>query len=483
MQQGRQNNNVTTGATMVEHNNKKPVATKPPPLPEDFLSMTADEKYLFFKSQMLSTQEKNFISAEVEATYTRRIQRWFDIIELKEPDRVPVSLLTAGYRAEYSNITQADAFYAPEKLAAASLRFHEDFQPDFATPTLTMPGRAFEKLDVKMMNWPGGSRPNALSDHMHFQYVEGEYMQAGEYEQLINNPEGYLLRNWYPRVFGNLSGLHMLPNLFTPIEPGGIGMLLMQLGKGPAREAIDNLLSAADAAHEDSQATMKAYMEMQYRWGAPNIMGGLSKAPFDFIGDTMRGTREVMLDMYRCPEQLLAACDALVPLAVSMGVSAAMATRNPLISMPLHKGADSFMSEHQFEKFYWPSFKKVLEGLIQAGLVPCPFVEGSYNNRLDIIAASDLPRGRTLWMFDQTDMKTAKEKFTGFACVGGNVPASLIATGSAEEVDARCRELIETCAPGGGYFLSTGATIDVAKPENIHALIGSGRKYGVYRNR
>ena len=36
---------------------------------------------------------------------------------------------------------------------------------------------------------------------------------------------------------------------------------------------------------------------------------------------------------------------------------------------PLHKGADGFMSQDQFEKFYWPTLKAFMEGLNEAGLV------------------------------------------------------------------------------------------------------------------
>ena len=48
---------------------------------------------------------------------------------------------------------------------------------------------------------------------------------------------------------------------------------------------------------------------------------------------------------------------------VGMGVGGAMANNNPLVFIPLHKGADGFMSNEQFEKFYWPSLKKVMIGL------------------------------------------------------------------------------------------------------------------------
>ena len=43
--------------------------------------------------------------------------------------------------------------------------------------------------------------------------------------------------------------------------------------------------------------------------------------------------------------------------------------------MPLHKGADGFLSGKDFEELYWPTLKAVIVGLIDEGLVPQLFVE------------------------------------------------------------------------------------------------------------
>jgi uroporphyrinogen-III decarboxylase len=243
------------------------------------------------------------------------------------------------------------------------------------------------------------------------------------------------------------------------------------------REAIDNLLKAADQTMADVSAFMQAGMEIMSRFGAPPPFGGISFAPFDLIGDTMRGTINIMLDMFRRPDDLLAACEALLPISVGMAVEGAYATRNPFVIMPLHKGAEGFMSTEQFVKFYWPTFLKQILAMIEAGLVPVPFVEGGYTERLDIIAESGIPAGRTAWLFDRTDMKTAKEKLGGFACIGGNVPASLFATGTPEMVEAYCRDLLDVAAEGGGFFLSPGAVMDQAKPENVRTYLNVRRSY------
>ncbi len=47
-----------------------------------------------------------------------------------------------------------------------------------------------------------------------------------------------------------------------------------------------------------------------------------------------------------------------------------------------------------------------------------------------IIADPDIPKGSTIWIFDQTDMLEVKKRFQGWACYGGNVPVSLLKAGT-----------------------------------------------------
>jgi uroporphyrinogen-III decarboxylase len=138
------------------------------------------------------------------------------------------------------------------------------------------------------------------------------------------------------------------------------------------------------------------------------------------------------------------------------------------------------MSDANFKTFYWPTLKALIVGLIEQGCVPYLFVEGGYNHRLDVIADSGIPPGKTIWMFDQTDMRAVKKKFGSWACFGGNVPVSLLKAGTPQEVRDYVKRLIDECAPDGGFILSTGAVVDDARAENLHALIDAGKEFGVY---
>ena len=141
------------------------------------------------------------------------------------------------------------------------------------------------------------------------------------------------------------------------------------------------------------------------------------------------------------------------------------------------------MSDEQFMEFYWPPLRRLFMAIINEGLVPMPFAEGRYTNRLKRIA--DTPPGSVFWWFDQTDMKEAKRTLGDVSCFAGNVPSSLIVTGTTTQVKEYCRQLIADCAPGGGFVLASGAPIDSDHRDhmdNFQAMMDAAKKYGTYKH-
>jgi uroporphyrinogen-III decarboxylase len=171
--------------------------------------------------------------------------------------------------------------------------------------------------------------------------------------------------------------------------------------------------------------------------------------------------------------------EALVPLMINLGVGTAQAVGKPIIFIPLHKGADGFISDEQYKKFYWPTLRKVILGLIEQGCVPNPAAEGHWDSRLEVV--QDLPKGKTLWMIDQSDMARAKETLGQNACLLGNVPSAMLQLGTADEVKDYAKKLIDTAGSGGGFIMANGAFFDQAKAENVKAMIDTTKEYGGYQ--
>ena len=92
----------------------------------------------------------------------------------------------------------------------------------------------------------------------------------------------------------------------------------------------------------------------------------------------------------------------------------------------------------------------------------------------------DVPKGKTVWWFDLTDMARAKETVGQISCIAGNVPLSLLCTATPEDVEAYCKNLMEVAGKDGGFILSTGAGMQGSKAENVKAMIDFSKQYAAY---
>jgi uroporphyrinogen-III decarboxylase len=436
--------------------------------------MTWREKREKRFEQWLSAPGVQFVSGEAEKRYRERVTRFIKAIRMEEPDRVPVVLPVGGFPAYHAGSSFYKIMYDYDELKRCWIQFMDDFgdMDTFMGPGLIPSGRILDALDVRTMKWPGHGIGKDVTMQ---QIVEGEYMKADEYDRLILDPTDYNLRVTLPRSSGLFEPFRKLPPLRMLMgAPNWVGIL----ADPEIRKVFQTLMDLSDEHRRHMSAIMEVGGIALSR-GYASMFGGLfAQAPYDYFADMMRGTRGIVLDLYRQPEKLLEAIEVQTNLTIETTIRNFPITASPLCMMPLHKGDETFMSDAQFEKFYWPSLRKVLLALIEEGLVPMPFAEGRYTSRLKLI--TDMPKSGVVWYFDRTDMAEAKRLLGGVSCIMGNVPASLVMTGTRERVKDDCRRLIETCAPGGGYILAGGASIDTGDIGNLKAMMEAASEFGTY---
>ncbi|MHB8767166.1 MAG: uroporphyrinogen decarboxylase family protein [Deferrisomatales bacterium] len=441
---------------------------------DNWQSLTADHRYEERMKVWEAGPGLAFPDAAAEQAFRRRARMIRDAIELKKPEAVPVCPFVGTYPAAFAGVTMWEAMYDYGRLGHAMRTFHAEFDLDcYQSAGGFTPGKVLDLLDYKLYQWPG----HGVGDDQGYQTVEGEYMHAEEYALLGQDPSGFFLRRYLPRVFGALGAWQGLPDFTGLVEIPAVGPAMVAFGTPEVQASLRRLMEAGDAALEWRQAVSAIDAEVMATRGLPALRGGFSKAPFDIIGDTLRCTRPMMFDLFRRPAQVLEAVERVVPLAVAMGVRTANASRNPMVFMPLHKGEDTLMSGRDFERFYWPTLRAVILGLIEEGCVPLLFVEGAYTKRLEVLARAGLPEGRTLWIFENTDMGEAKARVGGWGCIGGNVSGSLMKAGRPDEVTAYVDDLLAATAGSGGFVLGTGVSLSEAEPANLHALIAAGRAF------
>jgi uroporphyrinogen-III decarboxylase len=438
--------------------------------PANWSSRTPEEKRKFRLDAWVRGDGILFESPDAKTKYQERARRFRAALELKQPDRVPIAGLGGAFIYRRAGIPQKATMYDRwEDAAKAVVKFQMDFQPDSANAIFMMSGASMELLGQTNMKWAGCGLP----DDVQYQYVEQEYMKIEEYPYFLTDPSDFVLRRFLPRMYSALTGLKKMPWFGADgVQIGG--RAIAPFMDPEVQEALATLKKAGEMSVTPARISMETAKRLT-AMGFPSLFMGFGSAPFDVLGDMLRGTKGILMDLYRCPENVLKSCDRILELSripdIPLGAP-------PLVMMPLHKGDDSHISLKHFEKFYWPTFKELMLRMINEGLIPAPFAEGVYTQRLKHL--TEMPERSVLWFFDRTDMHKAKDILGGHSPIMGNVPITLIATGTPEQIKACCKDLIDYCGKGGGYILCSGTQLDDAREETVKAMIEFTKEYGKY---
>jgi hypothetical protein len=409
--------------------------------------------------------------------YAEREKRVSEAIAMKVPDRIPFQLFSGYFSGTYCGVPFSTVYYDYAKWRAANIKTITELEPDvYLIQTSNLSGKALEILRPLQMRWPGFNVPPNLSHQM----VELEPMKAEDYEAFLSDPSDYLMRIYLPRIFESAAPLAKLRPFRSLLGPWGMPSCLAQFTQPEMAEMLEQFRKAAELQSKWQSQDMNFDATMA-ELGFPSYTapGMMAPAPFDTISDFLRGMRGAMLDMYRLPEKLLEACDMICTQTVDMikALPAPAEGSVKRVFMALHRGSDGFMSLPQFKKFYWPTLKKVILALIDGGWTPCPFFEGTWDQRLESIR--ELPRGKVLCHFAQTSPEKAKAILGGYLCFMIDVPGFLLKAGTVQEVEDHCRNLIRVCGKDGG-FIMTATCLDEAAPKNVKAMIDVTKSYGRY---
>jgi hypothetical protein len=367
------------------------------------------------------------------------------------PDRVPVAPII-NYLVPYvAGLSVKDIFTEPEKVVQAHVE-HADLIQDF--------------VDSYVIN----------CNHMSF------LGRAGWDQATLD---------W--RIYDDFPPKGNIPNLFEKpiiedydeVMERGFSTLLFnrKLENGIWKRSIDEFLYYQ---YEYKERWAKAWRGFVERTSIPLLKGGRACHPLDLL-QYYRGIFNLTMDIYEQPEKVKQMCDWLVEYEAAYAMDEAMifgAGEVPGADVIFFiNGGPPGMSRDIYEEFYWPYAKKMIDILVKRGFKVWNHWDNDHTPFLETIkkVADGLPKGKIVMDFEKTNMKKAKEILGGTVCIYGNVPSAMLVYGTPEEVDAYCKQLIEDCAEGGGFFL--GGECEVpwdSKPENIHAMINAAEKYNPY---
>ena len=408
-----------------------------------------------------------------ETIYNERLQLIEDTIALKPTKRV-VNAVRVNYwpYLEYG-MTLADALRDYDRGNEAFIRYHREFNPDVASmSSANSPSKIYEIAGMKTARWPGD--PKGLDVNAPYQFIEFETLLEDEYDEYLDNPIQFAISKFMPRTadifepltkidfFGGCAGIMNFVNAFTTPP-----MLEMY-------KKFEQIAEVQKDYREHSASLKKTLIEMGY----PFISGTGSATAFDMLADSLRCTMGFFADIILQPENITRCMERFVDIHIQSSLTQCKMTGCKYAWVMLHKAFDGFISDETYRDMYWPYLKKWALAMIDNGLIPVLFTEGSYTTRLKYLA--ELPEGKALIHFEEVDFREAKRILGGRNCMMGGFPNQLLMFGTPEQVSDKAKEIMDIMCPDGGYMFGCAASVDHAPRANMEALFRTIEDYGKY---
>ena len=393
-------------------------------------------------------------------------------VALQEPDRVPfIPTWNNFYQLEYG-VSFGESMRDPFTLNAALDHVLDRYEPDLVYMPTVFPSPAMERAGATCARFP--SKMYNLGDEVPYQYIDKQFLQDEDFDAFLKDPNWFMFQKVMPQKYANLGGLALI----NPMAMSNSCIYSMGVfGAPPVQAALQTLLDTGNLVMENLGKCAAQAQHVVERGFIP-FGGATCLCPFDEYADHLRGIMEACMDCIEEPERLQAAleiCEQHIPTFIAN----AKMQHAKYLFIPLHCGVDDFMSLENYKKFYWPGLKKVIMAAIENDMTPLVICEGKYHTRLEVLA--DVPKGKVIYFFEDTDLVKAKKILGDVACIGGGMPTEYLMMGDKQRVVDHTKKMIDLLAPGGGFIMTNTIAIDQVKTENLEAWKDTVFEYGKYR--
>ena len=379
-----------------------------------------------------------------------KIARLRATVSLESHDRVPVVGQADFWPVRYAQrCTMQEAFYSVDALAACYKDAFSEFSDWDAFDTMMYSlGPMLDATGSKRLKIPGRD----ISPHAEFQHPDLTLMDAKEYTQLIKDPVKFQIEEILPR-------------------------LCKRLGSDDPSVRLKALAKAALFLGQWIGKARYYGMIWSNEYGIPPMLKGTAiYTPMDYIADKLRGFYQGLIDIKERAEIVQEACVALFPFLMSVGLPSGSGEGDyPLLFNPQH--VSPFISPRDYERVYWPTFKKMIDQFVAHGHRVWVFFEHNQEQHLERL--QELPKGKIVAHMESTDLAKAKKTLGGKICIAGGMSSVLLARGTPDEVKKRTLSVLKLFEDEPGFIMTCDKTIPVnARPENIRAWLNTMKEYG-----
>ena len=395
---------------------------------------------------------------DMEALYGERLNRYVTAMRNEKPDKIPIRPFVAEFTAKYAGYTCQEVTHDYDKAFEAACKCAADFDWDAVVGNMVYVWTGLtQAIGLTYYGVPGIDIPPDTG----FQYreppEEKAFMNPDEYGELADDPTRFLYEVWLPRVSTAVSARGEPTSYENNLSflKGGMAMLNYFNAFGPQGERL------------------------RTETGTVSAIAGILKAPLDIIADKLRGYIGLTMDLLERPDEVRAACEALMPQLLHVALSGADPDKNVPITIWMHRGCVPFVSPKHFEEIYWPTLKPIIEAIWAQGHQVLFYAEGDWNTHLQSFA--ELPDRSIVYHVDRGDIFEVHKAIGHKFCISGGIPNYLLAVGKPDEVRDYCKKVIDGVAGDGGYIMDASAIVqNDATVENVKAMTEFTREYGVY---
>lgn len=373
------------------------------------------------------------MNQKLNIKYNQRLKDYKDTLLLKEPSEILIhgDILTA--QVGYYGLTVQQCLSDNETYIKKCTRLYDDFDIDFACNPLINPLEAVDALSRKTFF--------VSEDGVTVQHQQDTPMKESEYGELAINTENFLWGTLAARKF---------PELIKGNE-----------------EAYQKLKNAA-CKYRNFLSLSSAYLDYaKEKYGVLQLSMAKSYAPLDVIFDRLRGFEGTLTDMRRHGNEIADACEALLNIYIKP-----LEKLNALVPHAITTvHCPAYLRKADFEKYYWPTYRKMLEYTRNRGSVTLIDLEGNMKRFYEYF--TDIPLGTVALMVGDEDIFEAADILNGKIAYFGNYPLSFMKYENKEKCVDLAKRMCDKCAPGGGFVFCSDlpalSTSDI-NPENMQAV-------------
>lgn len=210
-----------------------------------------------------------------------------------------------------------------------------------------------------------------------------------------------------------------------------------------------------------------------------SIGGGFFGCPFDKIFDNLRGFKDTLVDIRKRPEKVIELTNAIMP-------GALWPLKNIQSAYPFFINfahAPAYLGVKNFEKFYWPTYKKLITAITEAGSKAVIHCQGRWEPEYYALLEDAVGDSGLILLIENNDPVQISKIMGRKATIMSGVCVKDLKYKNKEEVFDLARKIIDELAPGGGFLFSTDRsllTVDDVNTENYIALQEFVHEYGKY---